>query len=252
MKLIVGLGNPGSQYAGHRHNIGFMAVDRIAERHQLSPWRKRFQGLTSDGDIGGVKVLLLKPETYMNESGRAVGEAMRFLKIDPADVIILHDELDLEPGRLKHKIGGGNAGHNGLRSISAHIGNEYPRLRLGIGHPGHKDLVSGYVLHDFAKADRDWIAPLLDAIADALPTLLVGKPEMFVSDVARGTGQSQATLAPLVGGQSREKPTRPSDSAQPSTPRHPSGDRASKRDTALAENLKKFLARKTGGTDPLD
>ncbi|MBX9925749.1 MAG: aminoacyl-tRNA hydrolase [Hyphomicrobiaceae bacterium] len=251
MKLIVGLGNPGAQYSGHRHNIGFMALDRIAERHRLSPWRKRFQALTSEGDIGGAKVLLLKPETYMNESGRAVGEAMRFLKIDPADVIVLHDELDLEPGRLKHKIGGGNAGHNGLRSISAHIGNDYPRLRLGIGHPGHKDLVSGYVLHDFAKADRDWLAPLLDAIADTLPALLAGKPALFVSDVARGTGQSQATAAPLVGAQARDKPVRPSSGSQPA-PRHPSGDRANKRDTALAENLKKFLARKTSGSNPTD
>jgi peptidyl-tRNA hydrolase, PTH1 family len=146
MKLIVGLGNPGPTYAGHRHNIGFMVVERMADEHGFGPWRKRFQGLTADGSIGGEKVLLLKPETYMNESGRSVGEALRFLKIDPADLIVLHDELDLAPGKMRVKVGGGNAGHNGLKSISQHVGNEYVRVRLGIGHPGHKDRVSGMTL----------------------------------------------------------------------------------------------------------
>ena len=192
MKLLVGLGNPGEKYARNRHNAGFMAVERLAKVHQFSPWKKRFQGLSSDGEIGGERALLLKPDTYMNESGRAVGEALRFLKLDVADLIVLHDELDLDPGRLKIKTGGGNAGHNGLRSISAHLGNDYMRVRIGIGHPGHKDLVSGYVLHDFAKADQDWLEPLLDAIAAAGGQLLAGKPERFVSDIARATGAVEA------------------------------------------------------------
>jgi PTH1 family peptidyl-tRNA hydrolase len=244
MKLIVGLGNPGPKYAGHRHNIGFMALDRLAERHRFTPWRKRFQGLTADGEIDGHKALLLKPETFMNESGRAVGEAMRYLKLTPADVMVLHDELDLEPGRVKVKVGGGNAGHNGLRSISAHIGNEYPRVRLGIGHPGHKDLVAGYVLHDFASADRTWREPLLDAIADTAGTLLAGPPEAFGAAIARLVGE--AAPPPARGDARRGRDAAGSDERTP-TPRHPAGERQSKRDGALAENLRKFLARRDGG-----
>ena len=161
MKLFVGLGNPGAQYAGHRHNIGFMAVDRIAADHGFSPWRSRFQGQTSEGQLGGEKVLLLKPGTYMNRSGQSVGEALRFFKLTPGDVTVFHDELDLAPGKLRLKQGGGHAGHNGLRSIHEHLGDAYGRVRLGIGHPGHKDAVAGYVLHDFAKADQDWLDDLL-------------------------------------------------------------------------------------------
>ncbi|MDZ4841196.1 MAG: aminoacyl-tRNA hydrolase [Hyphomicrobium aestuarii] len=246
MKLIVGLGNPGAQYRGHRHNIGFMALDRIAEQQRLSPWRKRFQGLASDGDIGGAKVLLLKPETFMNESGRAVGEAMRFLKIAPEHVIVLHDELDLDPGRVKVKLGGGNAGHNGLRSISAHIGNDYPRVRLGIGHPGHKDLVSGYVLHDFAKADAEWLGPLFDAIADAVPALIGGKPDAFSSEIARATGREPPPQPKQK--QKTEPASEQGVTSEPLAPktRHPAGEGQSKRQTALAENLKRFLAKKGG------
>ncbi len=155
MKLFVGLGNPGEKYRANRHNIGFMAVDRIADRHGFGPWRKKFQGLVSEGTIGGERVTLLKPETYMNESGRSVGEAQRFLKIPLSDVYVFHDELDLAPGKVKVKAGGGNAGHNGLRSISAHIENEYKRVRLGIGHPASKDVVIHHVLNDFAKAERE-------------------------------------------------------------------------------------------------
>ncbi|HVG49274.1 MAG TPA: aminoacyl-tRNA hydrolase, partial [Rubellimicrobium sp.] len=152
MKLLVGLGNPGPKYAGHRHNSGFMAVDRIASAHGFGPWRARFQGLTSEGVLGGEKVLLLKPQTFMNDSGRSVGEALRFLKIPLTDLVILHDEIDLAPAKLKVKTGGGHAGHNGLRSLHQHVGDGYHRVRLGVGHPGHKDAVPGYVLHDFAKA----------------------------------------------------------------------------------------------------
>ena len=161
MKLWVGLGNPGDKYARHRHNIGFMAVDRIAQAHGFSPWRARFQGLASEGTLAGEKILLLKPQTYMNLSGQSVGEAMRFLKVPLGDVTVIHDEIDLAPGKLKVKSGGGHAGHNGLRSIHAHVGDGYHRVRLGVGHPGHKDAVPSYVLHDFAKADQAWLDDLV-------------------------------------------------------------------------------------------
>ena len=171
MILIAGLGNPGSRYAGNRHNIGFMAAEAIARRHGLGPWRRRFQGETADGMIGEERAVVLKPLTYMNESGRSVGEAMRFYNLGPEDVVVLHDELDLPPGKIRVKTGGGHAGHNGLRSIHAHIGPDFHRVRLGIGHPGNKDLVHFYVLHDFAKSDGGWLEPLLGAIADAAPAL---------------------------------------------------------------------------------
>lgn len=184
MKLFVGLGNPGRDYAGHRHNIGFMALDRIVEEHGLGPWKQKFQGLVAEGRLGGDKVLLLKPQTYMNRSGQSVGEAVRFYKVEPEDVVVFHDELDLAPGRLKVKQGGGHAGHNGLRSIHAHIGESYGRVRLGIGHPGRKELVSGYVLHDFAKADQDWLDELLRGIADGAPALADGDSAGFMNKVA--------------------------------------------------------------------
>jgi len=172
MRILAGLGNPGAKYAGNRHNIGFMAVDRIAARHGFGPWRARFQGELAEGRLGGDKVLLLKPQTYMNNSGQAVGEAMRYFRLDPGDLTVFHDELDLAPGRLRVRMGGGHAGHNGLRSVHAHVGEGYGRVRLGIGHPGDKAKVAGYVLHDFAASDRDWLEPLLDAIADAAPMLV--------------------------------------------------------------------------------
>jgi PTH1 family peptidyl-tRNA hydrolase len=164
MLLLVGLGNPGRQYARNRHNIGFMAVEEIARAMNLPPFRTRFQSLATEGTIGSERVILLQPQTYMNESGRAVGEALRFHKLTASSVIVLHDELDLAPGKLRVKIGGGNAGHNGLRSITAHIGNDYKRLRLGIGHPGDKALVHNYVLGDFAKSEMGWVETLCDAI----------------------------------------------------------------------------------------
>src|SRR6266511_3052474 len=166
MLLLVGLGNPGSRYAGNRHNIGFMAVDAIARRHGIGPWRRRFQGVAAEGPIGSERVLLLLPGTFMNESGRAVGEAAHFFKLAPRDIVVFHDELDLPPAKLRVKTGGGNAGHNGLRSISAHMGNDYRRVRLGIGHPGAKELVYPYVLSDFAKSDRPWVEALCEIIAD--------------------------------------------------------------------------------------
>ncbi len=186
MKLIVGLGNPGDKYAVNRHNIGFMAVDEIARGYTFGPWKKRFQGLTAEGQIGTEKCILLKPATYMNESGRAAGEAMRFYKLTPADVIVIHDELDLKPGMVRVKTGGGNAGHNGLKSLSAHIGNDYKRVRLGIGHPGDKAAVINYVLQDFAKADKEWLVPFLDGIARGMDRLVEGEDAAFLNEAARG------------------------------------------------------------------
>ena len=235
MKLFVGLGNPGSEHARQRHNVGFMAVERIAERHGLGPWRKRFHGLVCEGQIGGKRVMLLKPQTYMNDSGRSVGEAQRYLKIDEGDIYVFHDELDLAPGKLRVKTGGGNAGHNGLRSISDHIGNDYARVRIGIGHPGSKDLVYRYVLHDFAKADAAWVGPLLEAIADAAPRLAAGDDARFLTDVARAL---KAGEAPPKASASRAEPVAP---AAPAPRSHPAGERQSKRMSALAENLKKWL-----------
>jgi len=184
MKLFVGLGNPGSKYAGHRHNIGFMALDQIASDHNFAPWRKKFQGQLSEGRLGREKVMLLKPETFMNLSGQSVGEAMRFFKLEPSDITVFHDELDLAPGKCRVKTGGGHAGHNGLRSLHQHIGPEYQRVRLGIGHPGHKDRVSGYVLHDFAKADTEWLDDVLRGIGDGAPHLADGDAARFMNAVA--------------------------------------------------------------------
>ena len=187
MQLIVGLGNPGAQYAGNRHNIGWMAVDRIAADHGFSPWRARFQGLAAEGRLGGEKVVALKPQTFMNASGQSVGEAMRYLKLDPADVVVLHDELDLAPGKVRVKTGGGHAGHNGLRSIHQHVGEGYRRVRLGIGHPGHKDRVTGHVLGDFARGEMEPLADLLGAVAAEAEWLLAGDDARFMNEVARRT-----------------------------------------------------------------
>lgn len=194
MKLFVGLGNPGAGYAGNRHNIGFMAVDRIAADHGFGPWKKAFKGMVADGRLGDTRVLLLKPDTFMNLSGQAVQAAMAFHKILPADVVVFHDELDLAPGKIRTKLGGGHAGHNGLRSIHGHIGDAYGRVRLGIGHPGHKDAVAGYVLHDFAKADADWIENLLRGISDGAALLASGEDAKFLNMVAlRMTPPRQTT-----------------------------------------------------------
>ena len=185
MKLIVGLGNPGSRYADTRHNIGFMAAEAIAAEHGFSPFRAKFQGQLAEGRLGDDKAWLLKPETYMNLSGQSVGEAMRFFKLTPGDIVVLHDELDLAPGKMRVKVGGGHAGHNGLRSIIGHVGAEFGRVRLGIGHPGDRDRVSDYVLSPFAKADHDWLDPLLDAVAREAGLLGAGDLTGFQGAVAR-------------------------------------------------------------------
>jgi len=184
MQLFVGLGNPGAKYAQNRHNVGFMAVDRIAEAHGFGPWRGKFQGSVSEGRLGDEKVVLLKPETFMNKSGQSVGEAVRFYKLEPGDVTVFHDEIDLAPGKLRVKQGGGHAGHNGLRSLHSHIGDAYRRVRIGVGHPGHKDAVPHYVLKDFAKADQDWLADLMDGIADGAVSLAEGDTGRFQNAVA--------------------------------------------------------------------
>ncbi|HMA15758.1 MAG: aminoacyl-tRNA hydrolase [Bacteroidota bacterium] len=184
MLLLAGLGNPGPRYANNRHNIGFMAVDEIVRRHSFSPWRSRFQADCAEGTLAGEKVLVLKPQTYMNESGRSVGEALRFHKLAPQQVIVLYDEIDLAPGKVRVKLGGGTGGHNGIRSLEAHIGKEFWRVRLGVGHPGQKELVHGHVLSDFAKADKPWVEKLLDAVAGEIAALAEGDAPRFMSRVA--------------------------------------------------------------------
>jgi PTH1 family peptidyl-tRNA hydrolase len=184
MLLLVGLGNPGDKYHRHRHNVGFMAVDAIADANGFGPARKKFQGEIREGDLNGEKAIALKPLTFMNDSGQSVGAAMRFYKMGPADVVVFHDELDLAAGKIKAKLGGGNAGHNGLRSIDEHIGNDFRRVRIGIGHPGDKSRVTGHVLGDFAKADGEWLTPLLAAIAKAAPFLVDGDAR-FTTAVAQ-------------------------------------------------------------------
>lgn len=183
MFLLVGLGNPGTKYAGNRHNIGFMAVDEIVRRHGFSPWRKKFHGEISEGILGTQKTLVLKPLTFMNESGQAVGEAIRFLNMEPEQVIVIYDEIDLLAGKVRVKLGGGAAGHNGIRSITAHIGPHYTRVRLGVGHPGDKTLVHPHVLSDFAKADKVWLTPLLDAVAEYSALLVEGDTATFQNKV---------------------------------------------------------------------
>jgi PTH1 family peptidyl-tRNA hydrolase len=202
MKLWVGLGNPGAKYAGNRHNIGFMALDRIAADHGFGPWKKAFHGLAAEGRLGGDKVLFLKPETFMNLSGQAVQAALAFHKLALADVTVFHDELDLAPGKCRVKQGGGHAGHNGLRSIHQHLGPDYARVRLGIGHPGHKDAVASYVLHDFAKADQDWLDDLLRGISDGAAALAEGDAARFMNAVAL------RTAPPRSGGAGKE-PAKP-------------------------------------------
>ena len=183
MLLFVGLGNPGQEYSRNRHNIGFMAVEEICRRHGFTPWRRKFQGAIADGVLSGEKILALKPLTYMNESGRSVGEAMRFYQLEPKAVFVFHDELDLLAGKLRVKTGGGTAGHNGIRSIGAHIGGDFHRVRLGIGHPGERHRVHGHVLGDFVKADAAWLRPFLDAIAENASLLAAGDAANFQNRV---------------------------------------------------------------------
>lgn len=189
MLIFAGQGNPGARYAGNRHNIGFMAVDAIARRWGFGPEKTKFQGLIREGDIatpgGAVRVLILKPQTYYNDSGQSVSQAMKFYKLAPRDVVLFYDEIDLAPGRFRMKTGGGAAGNNGVRSVTAHIGADFRRARLGVGHPGHKDRVQGHVLSDFHKVDHDWVSALITAVAEAAPLLAAGEDERYQTEVLR-------------------------------------------------------------------
>lgn len=205
MKLIVGLGNPGAKYARNRHNIGFMAVERIAADHDFGPWKSKHQGSLSEGRFGSTRAVLLRPETFMNKSGDSVAAAMRFYKLEPEDVIVMHDELDLAPGKVKCKMGGGHAGHNGLRSIHSHLGPEYARVRLGIGHPGHKDRVASYVLSDFAKAEAGWLDDVLQGISDGAEYLATGDNARFMNAVSLRTVPARSS----TGTKGPEGPTPP-------------------------------------------
>lgn len=232
MLLIVGLGNPGPEYRRQRHNVGFIAVDAIHRRHGFSPWRRRFRGEVAEGTLGGEKVLLLKPLTYMNESGGSVQAAAQFYKLEPTDIVVVHDEVDLPPGKTRMKAGGGTAGHNGLRSIGAEIGEDFRRLRIGIGHPGVKEAVPHYVLHDFPKADAVWLEPLIEAIAEHAPLLAKGKDSTFANRLHATTGddEGKSTLAKPAD----EKP-QPKASAEPPPADKPEGP--------LARGLRKLLGR---------
>jgi PTH1 family peptidyl-tRNA hydrolase len=199
MLLLVGLGNPGAKYAGNRHNIGFMAVDAIARAHKFGPWKKKFRSEVCEGSIDGVRALIVKPQTFYNDSGHAVAEASRFYKIPQGDIVVFYDEIDLAPGRVRMKTGGGAAGNNGIRSISAWLETDaFRRARLGTGHPGHTDLVHGHVLSDFSKAEREWVDKLLDAVAKSAPLLARGDDEKFQGEVMR--------LAPAEKAGGRKKP----------------------------------------------
>lgn len=240
MLLLVGLGNPGPKYEKNRHNIGFMAVDAFVRRHSFGPWKSRFQGLVSEGSIGGEKVLVLKPTTFMNESGRAVGEAVRFFKLDPSDVYVIYDELDLATAKLKVKQGGGHGGHNGLRSLDAHIGRDYWRIRLGIRHPGDKNKVHSHVLGDFSKAEWPAMEKLVDAVGEAFPVLLEKGTGDFMTKVALimkpPANKNRDTDNPSDGKSAQTAPKKEADAPQ-------EGPK-----TALAQALARAKA-KFGGSD---
>lgn len=217
MHLLVGLGNPDDKYRNNRHNIGFMAVDAIARAHAVGPFRSKFKGLFVEGQLCGQKVLLLKPQTFMNNSGDSILAALQFHKLQPEDVTVFYDEIDLVPGKVRVKRGGGNGGHNGLRSIDPQIGTNYRRVRLGVGHPGHKDAVIHHVLNDFSKADREWLDPLLESLADNVCTLIEGDDNGFMNK-----------LAIAVGGDGAERAERPK-TADPTRPKQQSHIRAARR-----------------------
>jgi PTH1 family peptidyl-tRNA hydrolase len=219
MLIFAGLGNPGGKYAGNRHNIGFMALDRIAADHGFGPWKRKFQGEVTEGRLGPDKVLLLKPMTFMNLSGQSVGEAMRFYKLAPEDVTVFHDELDLAPGKVRVKTGGGHAGHNGLRSLHQHVGEGYRRVRLGIGHPGRKEQVTQYVLQDFAKADSDWLDDLLRGVAEGAPELAADRADRFANAVAQRA--APATPSPRPAKSDTPRPDTPEPPAQEDDTRSP-------------------------------
>jgi len=244
--LIAGLGNPGADYARNRHNAGFMALDTIHASYTFGPWRARFHGVVSEGALAGRKTYLLKPTTFMNESGRAVGEAARFFKLSPAAVVVIHDEIALAAGKLKVKTGGGDAGNNGARSVTAAIGPDYRRVRLGVGHPGHKDGVMPHVLGDFSKADQEWLVPVLDALADNAGLLLKGDDNTFMNK-----------LAIAVAGDGAERPQRP-ETADPTRPKAQSHVRAARPRAPqakvpeagpMADMLRKLLGKKKDEED---
>jgi len=202
MRLLVGLGNPGPRYAGNRHNVGFMVLEAIARRHGIGPWRRRFQGVAAEGPLGGERAILLLPGTFMNDSGLAVAEAAHFYKIGVGDIVVFHDEIDLAPAKVRVKTGGGVAGHNGLRSISSHVGNDYRRVRIGVGHPGAKELVMPYVLGDFAKSERPWVEALCDIIADNAVMIARGEDSGFQNKVhlaMQAKGFDEAKVAGKAG-----------------------------------------------------
>ena len=232
MKLFVGLGNPGREYALNRHNVGFMAADAIAAAHDFPAWRKRFSGLAAEGKLGETQVLLLKPQTFMNQSGRSVGEAVRFYKLGLDDVVAFHDELDLAAGKVRVKAGGGVAGHNGLKSLTAHIGNDYVRVRIGIGHPGRKDLVTQHVLHDFAKSDHAWLEPLLGAIAAEAPFLAEGANDKFQSRVAHALRAEEEAEEKMPASRAKASPRRAEAQA---------GSKPAQAAGSLAERLRRWF-----------
>ncbi len=199
MLVIAGLGNPGAKYAGNRHNIGFMAADELVRRHGFGGWRNKFSAEISEGQLGSQKVMIVKPQTFMNESGRAIGEIMRFYKLDIENLVVIYDELDLVPGKIRMKTGGGSGGHNGIKSIDAHCGSGYRRIRLGIGHPGQREKVTGYVLEDFTRKDTEWLDPLLGAIADNAELLVSGQDSRFMNQVALATKQNPEKAAAKPG-----------------------------------------------------
>ncbi|WP_281857766.1 aminoacyl-tRNA hydrolase [Litoreibacter halocynthiae] len=215
MKLFVGLGNPGAKYSQNRHNIGFMAVDRIAQDHGFAPWKSKFQGQITEGRLGHEKVMMLKPATFMNLSGQSVGEAMRFYKLDSTDITVFHDEIDLAPAKTKCKSGGGHAGHNGLRSIHQHIGPHYDRVRLGVGHPGHKDKVPSYVLNDFAKAEQDWLDDVLRGVSDGAPYLAEGDSAKFLNAVALRVAPARSSTSKPKSAPKAEPAPEPEDTRNP-------------------------------------
>lgn len=216
MLLFVGLGNPGAKYEKNRHNIGFMVLERMADDHGFGPWRSKFQAQISEGRLGTERVVLLKPQTFMNLSGQSVGEAMRFYKISAEDVVVFHDELDLAPGKVRAKTGGGHAGHNGLRSIHQHIGADYDRVRLGIGHPGHKDRVAGYVLADFAKADQAWLDDVIRGCSDGAQALAGGDTAKFSNAVAMRVNPPRPSTGKKRPAKQAETTTAP-DTKKPAT-----------------------------------
>jgi PTH1 family peptidyl-tRNA hydrolase len=243
MQIIAGLGNPGTQYAGNRHNIGFMALDAIQRLPGFAPWSKKFKALISEGELGGEKVLLVKPQTYMNLSGESVGEAMRFYKLGPGDIVAIYDELDLAPGRARIKTGGGHGGHNGVKSLDAHCGKEYRRLRLGIGHPGNKEQVHNHVLGDFAKSDKVWLEPLLDTLANNADMLVKREDSQLMNKLALAVGAKPE--AEKTEKTKQEKPAAPKPIGKSHIHQARSGGKPNLPTTGpMAEMLKKMFGNK--------